>query len=58
MLFSATSRFVPHGIGRIIYTSIHGTFLLDGYFKEGFQSGFARWIWNDGTYYQGELENF
>ena len=53
MLFSATSRFVPHGIGRIIYTSIHGTFLLDGYFKEGFQSGFARWIWNDGTYYQG-----
>ena len=53
MLLSPTSKYIPHGLGRIIYSSLNGTFLCDGYFEKGFQLGFGRIISNDGTYYYG-----
>ena len=36
MLFSPLSKYIPHGLGRMVYSSINGTFLYDGYFKDGF----------------------
>jgi hypothetical protein len=32
--------------------------MIEGYFKRGQATGYARWIWADGLSYQGSLINF
>ena len=48
----------PHGLGRLIYRSIQGAYILEGYFFDGQATGYARWIFEDGLCYEGQLLNF
>ena len=33
LVFSQLSKYIPHGLGRMVYSYINGTFLYDGYFQ-------------------------
>ena len=48
----------PHGLGRLIYRGIQGAYILEGYFLNGQATGYARWIFEDGLCYEGQLLNF
>jgi len=58
VLLDKESPYVPHGLGRLIYSGIYGAYILEGYFDNGKATGFARWIWDDGVNYTGQLKNF
>ena len=58
ILFSPTSRYVPHGLGRLFYSGITGSYILEGTFFEGKPFGYCRWIWDDGMYYVGHMKGF
>mmetsp|Transcript_13654 Transcript_13654/g.21378 ORF Transcript_13654/g.21378 Transcript_13654/m.21378 type:complete len:119 (+) Transcript_13654:854-1210(+) len=59
MLFlSPDTPFIPHGLGRLLYAGIFGAYVLEGYFKNGYATGFCRWIWADGVKYEGSLRRF
>jgi hypothetical protein len=50
-------KYVPHGIGRMCFVGIHGSFIQEGYFKNGLLNGYCRWIWQDGLMYIGHCKN-
>jgi hypothetical protein len=41
-----------------MYSGIHGSYIIEGYFSKGQATGYCRWIWNDGTCYTGTLKDF
>jgi hypothetical protein len=32
-----------------------GSYIYEGYFEDGRIKGYGRWIWSDGTVYEGEM---
>ena len=50
-------HFVPHGHGRMTFVGLQGAYICEGMFDHGVANGYARWIWDDGTIYQGQIEN-
>ena len=50
-------KYVPHGNGRMLYSGISGAWIYEGIFRNGLKHQYGRWIWNDGTIYQGGIKN-
>ena len=58
VIYSPTSGYIPHGLGRLVYSGIQGAYIIEGTFFEGKVSGYCRWIWHDGMYYCGFMKGF
>ena len=39
------------------FVGLQGAYICEGMFSHGVADGYARWIWDDGTIYQGQIEN-
>lgn len=47
---------MPHGHGRMTFVGLQGAYICEGMFRNGVAHGYTRWIWDDGTIYQGQIE--